>query len=279
MSEKPYVKLFEDLDQEGAFDSEIKKPLPDPEPEPEEEFIELTNTIDTENLVAGQKAAMERGDDILTPSQYAACYIIAQNRIGNSEDTRRPGDTSLTRTAQNITADEDERWENATADKLGFYMGRKPSTVSWTVRKFKLMLDGNMEGTANNVLFDLIIRFFKQFQRMDNTEVIAGAELAITEDPNDDDAYSNYMDQKNASSSKSTAKRQMERANIRPEIRRNVLGLQQAGKSLADSVRIAIAGLANSTGMTRKSIAEEGMIEFKNEEFMQREFRKLLKTL
>jgi hypothetical protein len=268
MSDKNYVKLFEELDQEGAL-------TPDPEPED----VEIVNSIDKDHLTAGQKRALDRGDDLLTPAQYAACYVRAQEAVAKSEDTRGRGDTSLTRSAKNVSfGQETEDWKKAPVDKLAFYMGRKPSTVSWTVRKFKDLLQGNREGSESNQMYQLILDYFDLFQRMSTGDVMNGAELAITETPNDEE-WSTYRDKQNQSSKASAEQTKMERANIRPEIRKNVLGLKNAGESLTDAVRLAVAGLAQLTGQDKKTIAQEGMLAFKEESFIREEFRKLLKKL
>lgn len=269
MSEK-HVKLFEELDQEGLFDEE--------EQENPDDSTEITNEIDYDNLLPGQQRALDRGDDLLTPAQYAACYVRAQYAVAKSEDSRRDGDTSLTRTAMNMANDQEEDWRTAPVEKLGFYMGRKPSTVSWTVRKFKDMLNGNTEGSSSNHMYKLIQDYFYKFESMPAADVLAGAERAIMESPNDD-AWEEYRAKQSASSSKSAATIKQERENIRPEIRKNLLNLKESGKSLTDAVRLTVSSLAHFTNMSKKTIAEEGMIEFKNEDFIREEFRKLLKKL
>jgi len=263
-----YVKLFEELDKEGAL-----------EPDPESKDIEIVNSIDKDKLTPGQKRALDRGDDLLTPAQYAACYVRAQEALAKSEDTQSRGDTGLTRSAKNVAfGQQDEDWKKAPVDKLAFYMGRKPGTVSWTVRKFKDLLQGNMEGSDANHMYQLIVDYFKQFKRMSPADIMNGANLAITETPNDEE-WSTYRDSQNKSSKESAEKARTARANIRPELRKNVLGLKRSGKSLADAVRLAVSGLAQLTGMDKTAIAQEGMIVFKDESFIREEFRKLLKKL
>jgi len=57
------------------------------------------------------------------------------------------------------------------------------------------------------------------------------------------------------------------------------LDLKRRGKSLKDAVRLAVYSQAEFSGYDKKAVAQEGMIEFKNEEFIKEAFRKLLKTL
>lgn len=280
MSEK-YVKLFEELDQEGAFDQEENQedqPTSfEQKPEDDEEFV-ITNSVDMDNLTSGQKAALERREDILTPAQFAACYVRAKKAIENSEDTRGRGDNTLTRTAQNIQKQGEEDWTTAPAEKLGLYMGRKPSTVGRTVGSFRKMLEGEREISNTNRIFQLALEYFNKFEAMPYAEVLAGAELAITETPNDEE-WEKYQAKKKESSTTSLNKKKASLAELRPKLRKSVLDLKNQGRSLEDAVRIAIQIEARDSGHSKETVAKEGLNVFKDEGFIKEVFRKYLKNL
>jgi hypothetical protein len=184
MVEIKYVKLFEQLDQEGVLDSEESK----------------------KELRRGQKAAASRGDDILTDVQYAACYINAIRSLERAEDTRGMGDTALTRIALKMNQEASDNWQNASSAKLAAYLNLKPLTVARTVSKFKLLLQGQREGTESNIIWPELVNLFDRFESMPKAEVISLAEEAITSEP-DMTAYQAYLDKMNAKSKESLEKK------------------------------------------------------------------------
>lgn len=186
MAETKHVKLFEQLDQEGALNSD----------EPKKE------------LRPGQKAAASRGDNILTDEQYAACYLNAIRSLGRAEDTRGRGDTGLTRNALKMTKGGNEDWQNISGAKLSAYLGLKPQTVERTVSKFKLLLQGQREGTEDNVIWPELANLFDRFESMPKAEVVSMAEEAIMNEP-DMTAYQAYLDKMNAKSKESLEKKKM----------------------------------------------------------------------
>ena len=84
MSEK-YVKLFEELDQEGAFDQEGQEEIQEPKEEnqPTEEIRDEDSQAEeaAEKLSPGEQRAYDRGLDVLTREQLAAMWIKAKDRI------------------------------------------------------------------------------------------------------------------------------------------------------------------------------------------------------
>jgi len=180
-----HVKLFEQLDQEGALNSE-----------------------ETKELRSGQKAAISRGDDILSDEQYAACYLNAIRSLGRAEDTRGRGDTGLTRNALKMTKGGNEDWQNISGAKLSAYLGLKPQTVERTISKFKLLLQGQREGTEDNVIWPELANLFDRFESMPKAEVVSMAEEAIMNEP-DMTAYQAYLDKMNAKSKESLEKKKM----------------------------------------------------------------------
>ena len=159
-------------------------------------------------LRPGQKAAISRGDDILSDGQYAACYLNAIQALGRAEDTRGRGDTGLTRNALKMVGSEQEDWQKISAAKLSIYLDLKPQTVERTVSKFKLLLAGQREGTESNVLWPELISIFDRFQSMPKAEVLTLAEEAINPD-GDDTAYREWLDKQNAASKDSQVKKKL----------------------------------------------------------------------
>jgi hypothetical protein len=114
----------------------------------------------------GEKAALTRGDDILTKTQLAAMYLAAKDAAGRSEDTRGRGDSGWTRNALKMNKEDSTDFHKLSAPRLADVLGLKPQTVIYTVSKFRLLLKGNREGTESNVLYNKIIDAFDEFQKM-----------------------------------------------------------------------------------------------------------------
>ena len=114
----------------------------------------------------GEKAAISRGNDVLTKPQLAAMYLAAKDAMGRSEDTQGRGDSGLTRNALKMGKEENTDFQKLSAPRLGDVLGLKPRTVSYTISKFRLLLQGNREGIFGNDLYDKIINAFDEFKGM-----------------------------------------------------------------------------------------------------------------
>lgn len=114
----------------------------------------------------GEKAAITRGNDVLTKAQLAAMYLAAKDAMGRSEDTQGRGDSGLTRNALKINKEENTDFQKLSAPRLGDVLDLKPRTVSYTLSKFRLLLQGNREGIYGNDLYDKIINAFDEFEKM-----------------------------------------------------------------------------------------------------------------
>jgi len=215
MSKTKYVKVFEELDQEGSLEPELRP---------------------------GKKRALARGDDVLTEAQYAACYLNAVENASRQEDTRGRGDSPMTRAAlkmQDKEADKDFR--KMSAAKLSVYLGLKPQTVERNVSKFKLLLSGNREGTPSNVLYPEIIEHFDKFKAMSPADVLTLAEEAL--DYNGDDTqYQEYLAKMSGQASKARGNKVLRTRKIGSDIKslygalRGKFGNEKAMKIAIDKV-------------------------------------------
>jgi hypothetical protein len=114
----------------------------------------------------GEKAAITRGNDVITKPQLAAMYLAAKDAMGRSEDTQGRGDSGLTRNALKINKEENTDFQKLSAPRLGDVLDLKPRTVSYTLSKFRLLLQGNREGIQGNDLYNKIIDAFDEFEKM-----------------------------------------------------------------------------------------------------------------
>ena len=237
MEELKHVKVFE------SFEDEETKP----------------------ELRPGQKAAVSRGDDILSEGQYAACYLNAIQALGRAEDTRGRGDTGLTRNALKMVGQEQEDWQKISAAKLSIYLNLKPQTVERTVSKFKLLLQGEREGSESNVLWPELIATFDWFESMPKAEVLALAEEAIDQEA-DDSQYQEYLAKMSAQSKKSRDKKLASDEKVRKQIRSTFNSLKDQYKGDLDkAVRNTMMALARSFDTTEDDIRTQAKIEFKKE--------------
>lgn len=129
--------------------------------------------FEEENLSPGERRAANQGLDVLTKSQLAAIYLAAKDAMGRSEDTRGRGDTGLTRNARKMTANVETSFEKLSGYRLADVLSLKPRTVNYTMSKFRLLLQGNREGTESNVLYDKLINAFDEFEKMTPANVYA----------------------------------------------------------------------------------------------------------
>ncbi len=125
-----------------------------------------TNQPNEIEYSSGEKAAITKGQDVLTKPQLAAMYLAAKDAEGRSEDTRGRGDSGLTRNALKINKEESTDFQKLSAPRLADVLDLKPRTVNYTLSKFRLLLQGNREGTASNDLYDKIINAFDEFEKM-----------------------------------------------------------------------------------------------------------------
>ena len=114
----------------------------------------------------GEKAAITRGNDVITKSQLAAMYLAAKDGMGRSEDTQGRGDSGMTRNALKMNKEENTDFQKLSAPRLGDVLDLKPRTVSYTLSKFRLLLQGTREGIPGNDLYDKIINAFDEFEDM-----------------------------------------------------------------------------------------------------------------
>jgi len=115
---------------------------------------------------SGEKAAITRGNDVLTKAQLAAMYLAAKDAMGRSEDTQGRGDSGLTRNALKINKEETTDFQKLSVPRLGDVLDLKPRTVSYTLSKFRLLAQGNREGIKGNDLYEKIINAFDEFEEM-----------------------------------------------------------------------------------------------------------------
>jgi hypothetical protein len=135
--------------------------------------------VEESNLSGGEQAALSKGFDVLTSSQLAAMYLAAKATISRSEDTRGRGDTFLTRNAKKMAETDRLNFDQLPLVRLADVLDVKPRTVNYTVSKFKLLLQGNREGTYSNCLYAKVVNAFDEFQKMVPSEVYALASEAI----------------------------------------------------------------------------------------------------
>ena len=144
----------------------------------------VNEVLENDDLLPGERRALAQGLDILSKSQMAAMYLAAKDAMGRSEDTRGRGDTGLTRNAKRMNAEVQTDFQKLSAPRLADVLGLKPRTVNYTLSKFRLLLQGNREGTESNILYSKLINAFDEFEKMQVSEVFALANEAV--DPNAD---------------------------------------------------------------------------------------------
>ena len=93
-------------------------------------------------------------------------YLAAKGAMGRSEDTQGRGDSGLTRNALKMGKEENTDFQKLSAPRLGDVLNLKPRTVSYTLSKFRLLLQGNREGVFGNDLYEKIINAFDEFDKM-----------------------------------------------------------------------------------------------------------------
>ena len=135
-------------------------------------------------------------------------------------------------------------FQKLSAPRLADVLGLKPRTVNYTLSKFRLLLQGNREGTESNILYSKLIDAFDEFEKMQVSEVFALANEAV--DPNADYSRSEqYADEVAIQAKKS-------RENI---LKRNKL-IGASAASMFNSLRDRV-GDEKAAKMTLNKIAAE----------------------
>lgn len=135
---------------------------------------------DDDDLNAAELRARNQGKDILTRAQMAACYLNAKNAQGRSEDARTNFAGKMARKMNKVEKETD--FQKVSAPRLADMLNLSVRTVGYTVSKFRLLLDGNREGTESNVIYDKILYYFDLFEKMSPGEVHGLALEAIDPD-------------------------------------------------------------------------------------------------
>ena len=223
-------------------------------------------------LRPGQKAAVSRGDDILTDEQYAACYLNAVENLGRSEDQRGRGDSGLTRNALKMAGNQDENdFRKVSGAKLSIYLELKPQTVERTVSKFKLLLHGQREGTASNVIWPELAAIFDQFESMQKAEVLAMAENALNYSA-DDTAYQAYLDKASASASKTKETKVNKTKTVGMAVK-SLYNSLKGGFPEDKAARMAVAKVAQEKGMDPAEVKTLAMEYMKTEPTLRKLFK------
>jgi hypothetical protein len=152
---------------------------------PEKLVCESLEELYGENEIeysSGEQAAISRGNDVITKPQLAAMYLAAKDAMGRSEDTQGRGDSGLTRNALKMGKETITDWQKLSAPRLGDVLDLKPRTVSYTLSKFRLLLQNNREGVFGNDLYDKIINAFDEFEKMSPADVYSLASEAVNLD-------------------------------------------------------------------------------------------------
>jgi hypothetical protein len=194
MNTKKWIKLFEEFEQDLYSHQEDDKELlldilsDDAlfENYDEEEFEEES---DEPELSRGERAALSRGDQLISIEQMAALYLVAQTRFARREDK---SDTYAGRMAQRMNKEVDESdFREVGNGVLSDWLGLNPLTVSRTINKFLHLLSGTE--SHSEVIYDKIEKAFERFESMQEAEVLGLAESALNMDA-DDSISSAYLD-------------------------------------------------------------------------------------
>jgi len=135
----------------------------------EQEEIEYTS---------GERAALTKGDQIITQPQLAAIYLWAKGQFEDGPDTdyvaKVPG------ISEYGTLEEDGSvtiTKAAFADAIGI---NSPRTVTRTISKFVLLFNGEFEGTDSEIMSRKYETAFLEFERMPLTQIIKLAETTVS---------------------------------------------------------------------------------------------------
>lgn len=199
--EKEEDALLEEIfqDWKSLFEAKAEGPQDETHPDYDPELKRV--------LTSGEKAAKDRGMQILSDAQLAGMYLRA---LGITEDDKNKylsyiaGDegVDIMDFADNSTGS--NNWANdALADALGIGSTR---TLIRTVAKLRNMIDGT-GGTETEVVYPKVIKAFEKFKGMKPTEIgiMAGDALQKSD-------YSKNRDAATAAAATASGKREADKA-------------------------------------------------------------------
>ena len=167
-----------------------------------------------DELNPGELRALAQGKDVLSKSQMAACYLSAKNSKGRAEDANT---TFAGKMATRMNKNEEETdFQRVSIPRLADMLDLSVRTVSYTVSKFRLLLEGNREGTLGNVMYEKIIYYFDLFQKMQPGEVYSLALEAI--DPDADFSRSEEFSEQSKKLAEKKKKSEKAKVNLAAEI-------------------------------------------------------------
>lgn len=136
----------------------------------------------------------------VTDGQYIICFALTSNMPEDFIDKK-----------DEWTGEKKQAWSKelglAEVDMGQWYMhaGMNKETMRRMFEKYKLLLQGNREGTSKEVLFPRIINMYDKLMSMDKSEVIKLADKALDETPLVKDAQGKAVDSAKSDAAAKTA--------------------------------------------------------------------------
>jgi hypothetical protein len=130
-------------------------------------FTKFLNEAEAEQLTKGERAAIARGEDLLTDAQAAVCYLYAKDLSYKLFSTGKGSVVS-------DTVSPSEKMD--VADNMGL----KAASFTRAVRKFKIMLGKEEQG--EEALYPKLEKLFNHFEDMTTDQLVDLGKSAFTED-------------------------------------------------------------------------------------------------
>lgn len=203
---------------------------------------------DDENLNAAELRSLAQGKNVLTKAQMAACYLNAKNAAGRSEDNKTNFAARMARKMNK--AEKETDFQRVTAPRLADMLDLSWRTVSYTVSKFRLLLDGNREGTISNVMYEKILYYFDLFEKMQPSQVMAIAMEAV--DPNADYTQSEEAAESSAKYSKISQEKKKASEKLKVDMINSLTSAFSQYKPLGEekAAKRALAAMVTKYGIT-----------------------------
>lgn len=130
-------------------------------------FVNEKVSASAEELTKGEKAALARGEDLLTDAQAAVCYLYAKDQ---SHKIFSSGKGSVISDAISSAQ------KNDVADSIGL----KSASFTRAVKKMRILLGKEEQGEEH--LYPKLEKLFTHFEDMKTEEIVDLARSAFTED-------------------------------------------------------------------------------------------------
>jgi hypothetical protein len=149
-------------------------------------LFEEYNTYIDKSLTRGQKIAISANRDLLNIGQSAVAYVLALDSVDSAASKKNAdADINISRMIQDkygsinslMDACFGREWKKSDFNRwvkgeLSSKLGIKQNSLIRARNKMAMLIKGGFKGTKNEVIYDVIIGYFRKIENMPREELV-----------------------------------------------------------------------------------------------------------